>query len=96
MNLKLFLSMLETHELVDLKIRVDALIQEKVIKEDITLESLDISVRCLNAFKGHGITTLQQAASKTYAECARFRGVGVRVLSEMTQHLKAHGLYWKQ
>jgi DNA-directed RNA polymerase alpha subunit len=81
---------LTTHELINLKKQIDAVIKQR--EHPIPIEELDITVACLHFLRDNKITILEDICNLTHENLAEMVGYKKRFLEELKDTLESKGL----
>ncbi|NLW17333.1 MAG: DNA-directed RNA polymerase subunit alpha [Firmicutes bacterium] len=89
-NLELFVGLTERAQQEQILVSEEDEERDRVL--DMTIEELDLSVRCYNCLKRAGINMVSELVEKTEADLMKVRNLGKKSLEELTTKLADLGL----
>ena len=88
--MKLFVSLIEDMDEIDILVSKDNNEQQKTL--NMSIEDLDLSVRPLNCLKRAGITTVEDLIKRSEDDMLKVRNLGRKSLDEVIMKLNNIGL----
>ena len=93
-HLNLFVNLSDEAKNTEIMIESKETVKEKVL--EMTIEELDMSVRCFNCLKRAGIDTVEDLINRTEDDMIKIRNLGKKSLEEVVEKLHSLGLDLKR
>lgn len=93
-HLNLFIDLSDEAKRAEIMVESEETMKGKVL--EMTLEELDMSVRCFNCLKRTGIDTVEDLVNRTEEDMIKIRNLGKKSLEEVVEKLHSLGLDLKR
>ena len=93
-NLNLFIDLSDEAKRAEIMVESEETMKVKVL--EMTIEELDMSVRCFNCLKRAGIDTVEDLINRTEDDMIKIRNLGKKSLEEVVEKLHSLGLDLKR